>query len=148
MVHRALSDKTYLSLGLLSPLMLSDVVFIMLINCKMSIVVNTLCRNSSNDMDGSEEFLNETLSELENYAKCSGLKVNFSKTHVVWKGSKQFNTDSIKTKWELNWGVDRFKLLGITLDTDLDKILALNFSPKISNLKTTITYWNRRNITP
>ena len=34
-------------------------------------------------LDVSEESLNETLSELENYAKISGRKVNFSKTHVV-----------------------------------------------------------------
>ena len=40
MVHTALSDKTYLSLGLLSPLSLSDVVFIMLINFKMPMTSN------------------------------------------------------------------------------------------------------------
>ena len=34
-------------------------------------------------LDVSEEPLNETLSELENYAKILGRKVNFSKTHVV-----------------------------------------------------------------
>ena len=37
-------------------------------------------------LDGSEESLNETLHELENYANISGLKVNFSKTHVVLTG--------------------------------------------------------------
>ena len=47
-------------------------------------------------LDGSEESLNETLNELENYAKYSGLKVNFAKTHVVWIGSKKYSTDSIK----------------------------------------------------
>ena len=86
-------------------------------------------------LDGSEESLNETLSEPENYAKFSGLKVNFTKIHVVWIGSKKYSTDSIKTKWKLNWGVDRFKLLGITFDTDLDKMLTLNFTDKISNIK-------------
>ena len=34
-------------------------------------------------LDGLEESLNETLHELEQYAKISGLKVNFFKTHVV-----------------------------------------------------------------
>ena len=67
--------------------------------------------------------------------KNSGLKVNFSKTHVVWIGSKKYSTDSIKTKWKLNWGADRLKLLGITFDTDLDKMLALNVSDKIGNTK-------------
>ena len=99
-------------------------------------------------LDGSEESLNETLNELENYAKYSSLKVNFAKTHVVWIGSKKYSTDSIKTKWKLNWGVNRFKLLGITFDTDLNKMLTLNFTDKIANIKTKINYWNRRSLTP
>lgn len=99
-------------------------------------------------LDGSEESLNETLYELEQYAKFSGLKINFSKTHVVWIGSKKYSTESIKTKWKLNWGVNRFKLLGITFDTDLDKMLTLNFPDKLSTIKIKINYWNRRNLTP
>ena len=54
---------------------------------------------------------------------------------MVWIGSKKYSTNSIKTRWKLNWGVDRFKLLGITFDTDLDKIWALNFTDKIANIK-------------
>ena len=33
-------------------------------------------------------------------------------------------------------GEDRFKLLGITFDSDLDKMLTLHFTDKISNIKT------------
>ena len=80
--------------------------------------------------------------------KIKNIKVNFTKTHVVWIGSKKYSTDSIKTKWKLNWGVNRFKLLGITFDTDLDKMLTLNFTDKIANIKTKINYWNRRSLTP
>ena len=99
-------------------------------------------------LDGSEESLNETLNKLENYAKYSGLNVNFAKTHVVWIGSKTYSTDSIKTKWKLNWGVNRFTLLGITFDTNLEKMLTLNFTDRIANIKTKINYWNRRSLTP
>ena len=67
---------------------------------------------------------------LEEFSKKSGLKVNFSKTHVVWIGSKKYSTDSIKTRWKLQWGINRFKLLGITFDTDLTKMLTLNFSER------------------
>ena len=86
-------------------------------------------------LDGSEDSLTETLYELEEFAKRSGLKVNFSKTHVVWIGSKEYSTESIKTKWKLQWGVNRFKLLGIIFDTDLSKMLTLNFSDKLANIK-------------
>ena len=54
----------------------------------------------------------------------------------------------MKTKWKLNWGINRFKLLGITFDTDLDNMLTLNFCDRLSNIKTKINYWNRRNLTP
>ena len=65
-------------------------------------------------------------------------------------GSKKYSTDSIKTKWKLNWKVDNFKLLGITFDTNLDKMLTLNFTDKIctTNIKTKNNYWNRRSLTP
>ena len=58
-----------------------------------------------------------------------------------------YSTDSIKTKWKLNWGVNRFKLLGIIFDTDLGKMLTLNFTDKTSNIRTKINYWNRRSLT-
>ena len=67
---------------------------------------------------------------------------------MVWIGSKKYSTESIKTKWKLQWGVNRFKLLGIIFDTDLSKMLALNFSDKLASIKTKINYWNRRNLTP
>jgi hypothetical protein len=43
--------------------------------------------------DGSEESLNETLLELEWFKKISGLKINFSKTQVIWIGSKKYSSD-------------------------------------------------------
>ena len=39
-------------------------------------------------LDGSEKSLTETLTELSNFSKYSGLKVNFDKTQVVWIGRK------------------------------------------------------------
>ena len=49
---------------------------------------------------------------------------------------------------ETKLGSNRFKLLGITFDTDLDKMLTLNFTEKIANIKTKNNYWNRRSLTP
>ena len=55
---------------------------------------------------------------------------------------------TIKTKWKLNWGVYRFKLLETTFDTDRDKTLTLNFTDKIANIIPKNNYWNRRSLTP
>ena len=74
--------------------------------------------------------------------------MNFLKTHAVWIGSKKYSTHSIKTKWKLNWDVNRFKLLRITFDVDLNKMLTLNFSDKMSNIRAKINYWKRRSLTP
>ncbi len=67
--------------------------------------------------------------------KCQELKVNFDKTQVIWIGPKKYSQDSIKTKWKLKWGNNRFKLLGIVFDTDLEKITDINFTDKIKLLK-------------
>ena len=79
-------------------------------------------------LDGSESSLNETLKELEFFKNISGLKVNFLKTQVIWIGSKKYSQDSVKTKWKLKWEVNRLKLFGIQFDTDLSKIIELNYN--------------------
>jgi hypothetical protein len=46
-------------------------------------------------LDVSEESLNETLLELEWFKKISGLKINFSKTQVIWIGSKKYSNKTL-----------------------------------------------------
>ena len=99
-------------------------------------------------LDGSEPSLKETLNELSFYAKISGLKVNFEKTQVVWIGAKKYSTNSIKTKWKLTWGSEHFKLLGITFNVDLEKILNINYKDKIMKMQNLIKLWKRRYLTP
>ena len=43
-------------------------------------------------LDGSDTSLNAALSELANYARYSGLNVNFDKTHVIWIGEKKYSS--------------------------------------------------------
>ena len=47
-------------------------------------------------LDGSEQSLNKTLQELDNFYMLSGLKLNCDKTKIVWIGSKKYSTHSIK----------------------------------------------------
>ena len=74
-------------------------------------------------LDGSESSLKQTISELERFSRISGLNINFDKTQLVWIGSEKYSTNSIKTKWKLSWGKGSFKVLGITFNTDLAKIV-------------------------
>ena len=99
-------------------------------------------------LDGSESSLNETLKELEFFKNISGLKVNFLKTQVIWIGSKKYSQDSIKTKWKLKWEVNRFKQLGIQFDTDLSKMIEINYKDKLDKIKIKIKNWQSRQLTP
>ena len=99
-------------------------------------------------LDGSDTSLNAALSELSNYARYSGLNINFDKTHVIWIGKKKFSSDTIKTKWKLVWGKCQFKLLGLNFHVDLDKMIDINFKDKIKVLENKIKLWKRRFLSP
>jgi hypothetical protein len=53
-------------------------------------------------LNGSEESLNEALLELEWFKKISGLKINFSKTQVIWIGSKKYSSDRLCENWNFS----------------------------------------------
>ena len=61
---------------------------------------------------------------------------------------KKYSTKKIKTRWKLQWGSNRFKLLGIIFDTGLNKVNEINYKNKIELLKSTIHNWQRRHLTP
>jgi hypothetical protein len=50
---------------------------------------------------------------FENSYKASGLKINTSKTRVVWVGNKRYSNQIICPDFKLDWSVSNFKLLGI-----------------------------------
>ena len=99
-------------------------------------------------LDGSKASLEKTLQELDTFANISGLKTNFDKTQVIWIGVKKYSTDAIKTRWKLSWGTTRFKLLGITFDVDLDKMIVIYYMDKIAQIKNSIKMWHRKFLTP
>ena len=86
-------------------------------------------------LDGSEISLNETLNVLSKFSKLSGLNMNFDKTKVIWIGKKKYSADTIKTKWKLVWGQNKFELLGIFFHVDLNKIIDINFLAKFDEIK-------------
>ena len=57
------------------------------IECKLS----QFADDTSLLLDGSEQSLNETLQELDNFYILSGLKLNCNQTKIVWIGSKKYN---------------------------------------------------------
>ena len=82
-------------------------------------------------LDGTSKSLNATLNVLYEYSQFPGLKINFEKTHAVWKGNNKYSTASIKTRWKLSCGKTAFKLLGIHFHIELEQMQQINFEKKI-----------------
>ena len=99
-------------------------------------------------LDGLNDSLDNTLYELERFAKISDLKINFDKTQVVWIGSKKYSSETIKTKWKLSWGCQRFKILGINFILDLDKMEMETYKVKLQQLGNIVKHWEKRSLTP
>ena len=85
---------------------------------------------------------------LHEFSKYSGLNINYEKTNLIWIGSMKYSSRSIKTKYKLTWGATTLKVLGIMFDINLDNMIMKKFDNKIESIKSSITHWNRRNITP
>ena len=99
-------------------------------------------------LDGTETSLNQTLKELYHFSRISGLNINFDKTQLVWIGAEKFSTRSIKTKWKLSWGNNKFKLLGINFNTELEEMIKENYTPKITQMEKIIRQWEKRSLSP
>ena len=98
-------------------------------------------------LDGSEKSLRETIKELNNFYNISGLKINVSKTQLVWIGSKKYSSTKLCEDMNFQW-LHKFKLLGIDFDVDLSNIPKLNYDKKLVKIKHIISQWNKRHITP
>ena len=98
-------------------------------------------------LDGSHSSLQAALNILEIFGSISGLKVNTDKTKLIWIGKKKHCKDKLITKG-LQWGCTQFDLLGLTFSVDLDSMLDLNLSAKLTEIKDLINIWNRRYLTP
>ena len=60
----------------------------------------------------------------------------------------KYSIRAIKTKWKLTWGETQFRLLGILFHVDLEKMLNLNYEPKLQCIRNSISYWKKRKLTP
>ena len=77
------------------------------------------------------------------------MKVNSSKTKIIWIGSKKISNQVFHhSRWKLDWGSTTFNLLGICFSVDLEQITDLNYSMQIPKIKSMIQHWNRRILTP
>ena len=97
-------------------------------------------------LGGKEKSLSEALAELDWFAKIFGLNINFSKTQVIWLGSKKYSEGVLCSGRNHTWGVTSFKLLGVNFDIDLAKLEKINFEEFFLQTKQLIKQWSQRNL--
>ena len=99
-------------------------------------------------LDGSRKSIESSLNELKLFADISGLRINFSKSQVVWIGSKKYSNVILGDGYGLQWGNTKFNYLGIEYDVDLNNIIKLNYDKKLVKIKNIVKSWRRRILTP
>lgn len=99
-------------------------------------------------LDGTEQSLRNTMKVLKFYANISGLYINVEKTKAVWIGSMKHSNVNLCLDLGLHWENSNFKLLGVIFPKNLNKITEINYTPKIEEIKTLLSQWSRRIITP
>ena len=93
-------------------------------------LISQFADDTSLFLDGSKTSLQATLEDLKDFKDMSGLTVNYSKSQVVWIGSKRYSVERLVDDKELVWGNNRFQVLGVEFDVNLDEILKINFDKK------------------
>ena len=99
-------------------------------------------------LDGSERSLLSALNTIEIFGTISGLKMNTSKTKLIWIGRKKYSKDKINTNYKLEWDATDFSFLGIEFSVEITKIPEMNYSKVISKIEKLLTGWTKRCLTP
>ena len=99
-------------------------------------------------LDGSKDSFEYCIFTILEYAKFSGLSMNFDKTKVIWFGCNR--PPDIKYMPEINfsWNPKTFTVLGVDFTTDLKDISDINITKKLPSLMQEINQWNKRDTTP
>lgn len=88
------------------------------------------------------------LRELDYFACIYGLKINFSKTKMVWIGSKKISKEVFHhSRWKLDWNNPTFDLLGVKFSVNLNEMVELNYPSKFLEVTRLIKQWKLRNLT-
>ena len=99
-------------------------------------------------LDGSEESFNKCVHLILEYAKFSGLAMNFDKTKVIWFGSPRPPDEVYLPHLNFEWNPPKFDILGVEFTTSLANITDINIEKKIIGIQKEINNWTNRDLTP
>ena len=97
-------------------------------------------------IDGSKESFENLFDTLSIFGKCSGCKINLSKSKSVWIGSKKGSQVFPFQDKGLVWVSDKFKYLGINFSHNFSLLFDLNYKVKLKQIEQTLNCWKARNL--
>ena len=90
----------------------------------------------------NKEPIPHLLQLFDNFANCSGLKINVEKTEAYYIGPREHNHNTFGLKW-INGPM---KLLGLTIICDNKVNFEKKFHPKLKLMKDLSQIWSQRNL--
>ena len=98
-------------------------------------------------LDGSKDSFEYCIHTILEYAKYSGLNMNFEKTKVITLGNTR-NDIRYMPNLDLEWNPKTFTVLGIEFNKKLQNLLYINLNRKVNEINSLIKVWSKRNLTP
>lgn len=114
----------------------------------IELLISQYADDTSIFLDGEKESFTYCVQTILEYAKYSGLNMNFEKTNVLWFGPKKENEAVFEEYPKFNWNPTTFKILGIDFTKDLLNITDLNIQKQIINMENILNNWSNRYLTP
>ena len=108
-------------------------------------ILTQLADDTTFFLDNNEQSFEECIATLRQFAKISGLKINFSKTIAIrinMEDNLIYNVGQ-QIHWQ-NRG--KFTLLGIKYDLDREDFWAVNYEDKCKEFQNSLNIWNTRNL--
>ena len=99
-------------------------------------------------LDGTKESFEYCVFTILEYAKYSGLNMNFNKTNVVWFGCDTVPQLQFLPHLDFKWNPETFTILGVEFTLDLQNITDININKNMNSMKQEIQLWSKRDLTP
>ena len=112
------------------------------------IVISQLADDTSLFLDGSQESFEYCVHTILEYAKYSGLAMNFDKTKCVWFGCEHPPDTIYMPHLHFEWNPLTFRVLGVDFTVNLKDITDININNKITEITKALNTWSKRNLTP
>ena len=97
--------------------------------------------------NGSELSMNSVLSMLKEFAKCSGLKINYEKSTAYKIGSLVNQDIGYELNENIQWSADPIITLGVIIPiTQRGKIYEYNYKPRLEKINAIFKQWAKRKL--